>query len=549
MIHESLGRIFEPRANYAPWDNFWYEPYSGGATASGVSVSPERALQISAVYAAVGILAETLSHVPLKVHRRLDPRGKEVATQHPLYRVLHDRANDIQTSMEWREMSMAHLALRGNAYSEIVAGPRSPIDQLWPLNPDRMRPMMLSNRRIGYSYTDEKGRQISYTQDEIFHVRGRSLDGFTGLNPIAYMRESNGLTLALEQFGALLFKQGALHRGVFKHPGKLSELAHNRLKKDLAEDSGLSNAHGTKILEEGMSWEKISMTSDDAQFLLSRKFQLSEIARWFHVPPHLLGDLEKATFSNIEQQSLEFVLFTMMPWFVRWEQRINADLIFSPQTYFAEFTVDGLLRGDAASRWAAHKVAIETGTFTRNEVREMENRNPLNGLDRPLVPQNFAEIDESGNARPINKPADLGPPAPANAMDSAIEAEKHSGQLDPELLEQLEQARRVVNACAERVIRKEGLAIGKALARYADEPAKLQKWAEQFYSDQAKFVSDVLRVAPEKGQKFATHQKERLFLSLKDNCAGQLIKELESTDPAYVLEFLKNGHNGDRAAA
>lgn len=538
-----LAALFEPskRSSYAPWDDFWYGPIGETGGNAALSLSSEQAGRIAAVYCARSILSETLAHVPLKVNRRL-ARGKEVANEHPLYRLLHDRANSIQTSMEWREQQMGDLVFRGNCYSRIVYTPQDFIAELRPLSADRMTPVKLPNYRLGYSFREDSGRSTPYTQDEIYHVRGYAKDGFVGMAPLEAMRQSLGLTLALETFGAALFKNGALHRGILKHPKVLKGEALEHLRKTFkGQYGGLENAHETMILEEGMSWEKTGMTSEDAQFLLSRKFQISEIARWFHVPPHLLGDLEKATFSNIEQQSLEFVIYTMVPWFVRWEQRINADLIFAPQTYFVEFVVDGLLRGDVKTRYEAYKSGIESGWLNRNEAREKESLNAVPGLDSFLVQQNMAMVDASGNVVPINKSLPAPPPGPPAGSSAA--------ELDDHARERLEYFHEVFGASAERILRKEGLALTKALARCNGEPARIEKWADQFYKDHAKFIAEAMRVGPERAECFAENQKQRLLVSLKDNCAAALLKELENAGGEYMLSKLRPELNGRSEAA
>lgn len=520
-----LERLLEPKATHAPWDDFWYQLYPGYDTQAGVTVSVDRIEQIAAVHCARAILSETLAHVPLKTQRRID-RGKEVALDHPLYRVLHDSPNNIQTSLEWREQMMGDLVFRGNCYSEIWP-PRGTVKELRPLHPDRMTPVLLPNFRIGYSYRDENNEVRSYLQQEILHVRGYSKNVIQGMSPIGAMRESMGLTMALEQFGASLFKNGALHRMIFKHPGKLSDGAFKRLKEDLRAESGMSTANTTRILEEGMSTEKISMTSDDAQFLLSRKFQISEIARWFHIPPHLIGDLEKATFSNIEEQELEFVIFTMVPWFVRWEQALDKALFGTPEI-FAEFVVDGLLRGDIQKRYTAYREGVTNGWLTRNEVRQKENLNSAPGLDDFLVPLNMATIDQQGRVVPLEPPT---APEPAPAPEP-----------DDEQQQALARLGRIQMAVAQRAIRKEGQALLTALKRHGDDPVKMQSWAEKFYKDHADYIAEGLAVDRSRAETFAAQHKARVLCSIKDNCVAGVLKELDSADPQAMVKFLQNGH-------
>lgn len=377
--------------------------YGGAPGASGISVNPDTAMRCAAVYACVRVLAESVAQLPLIVYRRTGA-GKERAPDHPLYSLLHDAPNEWQTSFEFRETCMAHLALRGNAYAlkNVVAGR---VRELLPISPDRVSVTQNADWSLSYTVSKPSGGSETLSADKVFHLRGLSANGYLGLSPIQLAREAVGLSLATEKHGATLFANGARTSGVITHPKNLSAPAQQRLKDSIEEATTGDNLHRLVVLEEDMKWTSVGMTSEDSQFLATREYQRSEIAAIFRIPPHLIGDLAHATFSNIEQQALEFVTYTMLPWLKRWEQRITMDLIAPKDrdTVFAEFNVDGLLRGDMASRYQSYMVAIQNGILNPNEVREMENRNPREGGDLYLTPLNMT-TDPTGTATDTTTP-------------------------------------------------------------------------------------------------------------------------------------------------
>lgn len=361
---------------------------------TGINVTEDSALYSVAVWACVRILSETLASLPLILYHRL-PRGKERATRHPLYKLLHMRPNPRMNSFMLRETMMAHLVTWGNAYALIDWEDYTTPKSIIPMRPDMVRVTERGNELI-YTYTLQ-GKALVLPSFDVWHIPGLGFDGLTGYSPITLAREAIGLAMATEEFGARFFGNGAQPGLVLKHPKTLSPESRDNLKKSWEEShKGLSNSHKAAILEEGMDIEKIGIPPEDAQFLETRKFQKSEIASFFHVPPHMIGDLEKATFSNIEQQSLEFVVYTMRPWLVRWEQSIDTQLLLENQQeeYFAEFLVDGLLRGDFESRTRGYWTAIQGGWMSPNEVRELENRNPREGGDEYLRPVNMVPSNE-----------------------------------------------------------------------------------------------------------------------------------------------------------
>lgn len=372
--------------------------FGGGASASGIVVNPQTAMQAAAVYACVQVLAQSIGMLPLHLYKKNKDGSKVIADNHPLYALLHDQPNDWQTSVEFWEMLVASLCLRGNAYAYINRAASGRVVELLPLHPDMVRVNMENGFRVSYQVTLPDGSFQTLGAGELFHIRGLTLNGYIGISPVAYARESIGLSLATEKFGGQLFRNGAKMGGVLEHPNKVGEEAYKRLKDSFDNAYNGDNAHKTAILEEGMKFTKISMSAEDSQFLETRKYQRSEIASIFRIPPHMIGDLERATFSNIEQQSLEFVTFTLMPWLVRFEKAIKRDLMTSKERmeYHVKFNVASLLRGDATARSAYYHNGILDGWMTRNEARNAESEignllSPIDGLDIPLMPLNMTD--------------------------------------------------------------------------------------------------------------------------------------------------------------
>jgi HK97 family phage portal protein len=402
-----LGRLMRPRFSAdagggpTPWSEFWYQdPVSGYTYMRGVS--QEAAMRNSTVWDCVRLLSEDIAKLPLIVYRRLKDGGKERATDHALYDVLHSSPNNWQTSFEWRQQMQAHVELRGNGYSFIQFGQRGFASNLEPIDPDKVQRVVRErDRSLTYLIQDDNGKTTPYGMDKIFHLRGFSLDGLKGMSTIAAQHDAIGLGLAAQQFQAAIMANGITLSGVFQHPQTLTDKAWEHLKQSIAERQGSSKAGGFMILEEGMKWEKMSMTLEDAQFLELRKLNRSEIAAIFRVPPHKVGDLEKATFANIEHQSLEYVIDGLMARLVRWEQSIKRDLIME-RDIFAEFLVDALLRGDLKARYDAYKVGIEAGFLNPNEARSFENMNPREGGDKFILPLNMETVGSPRNGNSNN---------------------------------------------------------------------------------------------------------------------------------------------------
>ncbi|WDU84216.1 phage portal protein [Caloramator sp. Dgby_cultured_2] len=386
-----LGKWLEERSGITLTSPEAIDLFGVQKSAAGRSVTPITAMQASAVYACVRVIAETIASLPLFVFR-ITKEGKEKAYDHPLYYVLHDLANEEMTSFTFRETMMTHILLWGNAYAEIEYDQIGNVKGLWPLRPDNVFPERNSKNELQYRVLLPDGTGAILPKERVLHIPGLGFNGIIGLSPIAMARETIGLSLAAEEFGARFFGNGARPGGVLEHPGTLSKEAMDKLRDSWNQmHQGLSNQHRIAILEEGMTYKQVGIPPEDAQFLETRKFQIEEIARIFRVPLHLIQNLEHATFSNIEHQSIDFVVHTIRPWIVRWEQAINWKLFGSSTKFFAEFSVDGLLRGDIKSRYEAYAIARQWGFMSVNEIRALENLNSIPNGDIYLQPLNMVE--------------------------------------------------------------------------------------------------------------------------------------------------------------
>ena len=378
-----------------------------GRTTSGKTVNERTALQTTAVYACVRILSETIASLPLHVYQYTEG-GKAKDTEHVLYTLLHDEPNPDMTSFVFRETLMSHLLIWGNAYAQILRDRSGQVIGLYPLLPDQMSVHRSEKGKLFYVYNrdeednpnfQEKG-SIVLSQEEVLHIPGLGFDGLIGYSPIALAKNAVGMTLACEEYGASFFGNGANPGGVLEHPGILKDPAKVRDSWN-AVYQGTRNAHKVAVLEEGMSYKQIGIPPEEAQFLETRKFQINEIARLFRIPPHMVGDLEKSSFSNIEQQSLEFVKYTLDPWVVRFEQALKKSLLLPEEkkTHFIKFNVDGLLRGDYQSRMNGYAIGRQNGWLSTNDIRELEELNPIppeEGGDLYLINGNMTKLKDAG---------------------------------------------------------------------------------------------------------------------------------------------------------
>ena len=357
-----------------------YSFFMGGSS-SGKAVTERSAMQMTAVYSCVRILSEAVAGLPLHVYRYNDSGGKEKAVDHPLYLLLHDEPNPEMTSFIFRETLMTHLLLWGNAYAQIIRNGKGEIIALYPLMPNKMTVDRDENGHLYYRYNRSNDEAIQSKEStvilqpkDVLHIPGLGFDGLVGYSPIAMAKNAIGLAIATEEYGAKFFANGAAPSGVLEHPGTIKDPSKVR-EAWQSQFGGSSNSGKVAVLEEGMKYTPISISPEQAQFLETRKFQINEIARIFRVPPHMVGDLEKSSFSNIEQQSLEFVKYTLDPWVVRWEQAISRALFTADEKkrYFVKFNLEGLLRGDYQSRMTGYATARQNGWMSANDIRELEN--------------------------------------------------------------------------------------------------------------------------------------------------------------------------------
>lgn len=399
-----------------------------GRTTSGKPVNERTAMQTTAVYACVRILAEAVASLPLHVYEYQDDGGKKLVHDHPLYYLLHDEPNPEMTSFVFRETLMSHLLIWGNAYAQIIRDGAGRVLGLYPLLPDKMDVQRDEKGNIYYVYSRNSDENPMFKEygnirlkaEDVLHIPGLGFDGLIGYSPIAMAKNAVGMTLACEEYGASFFANGANPGGVLEHPGVLKDPSKVRESWNSVY-RGVNNAHKIAVLEEGMKYQQIGIPPEEAQFLETRKFQINEIARLYRIPPHMVGDLDKSSFSNIEQQSLEFVKYTLDPWVIRWEQSLQRSLLLPGEKgkYFIKLNVDGLLRGDYQSRMNGYAVGRQNGWFSANDIREMENMNPI-------------PDEEGGNLYLINgamtKLADAGAFAKTDTGQQNTLAQENSGK-------------------------------------------------------------------------------------------------------------------------
>lgn len=384
----------------------------GSQSLSGETVTEETALTYAAVWNAVQLISGTIGALPLHLMQRRDTT-KRIASERRVYRVLHDAWNPLMTAMAGRETLVSHVLTWGNGYCEIVRDTYGEVSALWPITPDRVTPE-LKGGQIVYRVRMPEGNDITMPRERVLHVPGLGFDGFLGYSVIAMARKSIGLGMALDTFGSNYFGQGTHPGLVVSHPGKLSDTGHKNLSTSLSSEyQGLGKSHRLMLLEEGMTVEKIGIPPEDSQFLESRQFHVSEVARWFNVPPHKLKDLTRSSFNNIESEQRSFYVDTILPWLVRLEQNFNAQLL-SPSdrnlsgrgSLYWKHSPEGILRGDAESRAAFYSALFNIGALSVNEIRELEDLDPVADGDIHLVPLNMTTLENAGQ-----------PPEPAPAPE------------------------------------------------------------------------------------------------------------------------------------
>lgn len=533
-----ITSLFENRFHVSQSPPGWIVKAYGMETTSGIDVSEEGALNATAVMACVRILAESVASLPLITYRRMADGGKERATSFYLYPVLHSTPNPEMTSFQWRETMMGHLCLWGNAYAEIVTDKGGRVRELWPLRPDRMRVAREDGALSYYYRAGAAGVETRLPNETVLHIRGLSMDGVKGISVITAARNAIGLALATEEFGGRFFQNGAVPGLILKHPGQLGDVAYQRLKASWdKEHQGAERSHKTTILEEGMSLEKIGIPPEDAQFLQTRRFQVEEIARIFRIPPHMLADLERATFSNIEHQSLEFVVHSLRPWLVRIEQELMRSLLTSREQveYFTEFLVDGMLRGDTASRYQAYSVGRQNGWLSANDVRLLENMNPIEDGDEYLTPMNMMPAGSlpsspggASSARghePEGESPEGESPAGETASDSALAmAEERASRAARSRHRLMNTYRRLYKDQTARILRREANDVRAAAKKMLQtrDTGSFMVWLRQFYAEHKNFVSRNLESTMQSYADLVTAEVERELGKDKKRAAEEI---------------------------
>lgn len=484
-------------AGRAPDDNFWYEPI-GIANSSGANVSPATALKLTTIYACVKVISETVAQLPLHLYRDAAGGGKEKATDHPLYNVLHTRPNNYQTSFEWREMMQTHVLIKGNAYSEMIFSGYQ-VSELIPLHPDHVTPVPLDNGSYRYDYKDPQTNQVrAINRYSMLHLRGQSFGGLLGLNPIELQAEAIGLGLSMQEYNARFIKNDTRTSSWIEYNGSFKDIeAKRRFRQSWEESQAGGRINKTAVLEHGMKYNQVQVNNRDVQFIEARVNSEKEMARIFRMPPHKVGIMDDATFSNIEQQSTEFVVDTMMPWLVRWEQVLMRDVILEDDGIFPKFSVDGLLRGDSTARSAYYASGITSGWLAPNEARELEDRNPIEGLDKPLKQMNMATVGE----------------------DTEDPAEESEDIPDPNAARMVEIKR---NAAA-RVVNKETLALGKEYAK-AMKAADIDGFTagvEKTYNQKhVYYVMTHMVISKQSAENYVNESKSAIFAAMNTEIAN-----------------------------
>ena len=479
-----LARILttpEQRSTLAVPAKWLTNALTGNKSNTGIAVSEMSSMRSSAVYACVRVLAETIASLPCPVYKRLEGGGKERVYSHPLYPVLNAEGNPEATAFTVRETLVAYLALWGNAYAEIEFGGGGQVLGLYPLRPDRMTPKRNDANQLRYEYLKGGTDTKELKAEHVLHIPGLGFNGLEGKSPIALQREAIALGMAAEEFGARFYDNDASPGGILTTDEVIEEEAGKKLKSSwTAAHSGLDNKHKVAVLDGGMHWEAIGIPPDDAQFIETRKFQVNEIARIFRIPPHMIQDLERATFDNIEHQSIDFVVHTIRPWLVRIEQALRMKLLtpVEKKIYLIEHLVDGLLRGDRESRDKGYATGRQNGWLNADEIREMENKNPIpDGAGQEYWrPLNMVGSNEEQPT--VEEPVE---------EKSVREKRSQGSQLRIKISDSY---RPIIESSVTRMIRKEKADVMKAANKFLKQrdTGNLVSWLTDYYKDSRDFV-------------------------------------------------------------
>lgn len=486
----ALIDAFERRSHPSNPDRWLLRAFGGHESAAGNMVDETTAMSATAFSNGVRIIAGTLAMLPLKLYERIDERSKQPARSMGLFSLLHDAPNEEQTSYEYREMQEGFALVWGNCYAQKLYNGRGEVAALWPLVPWRVTPERSRSQTLVYrvQLPGNDGGTVTLPADDVLHIRGFTSTGTAGDNPVTAFRNAIGMALAAEEFGGRFFGNGLSPSGILEHPKTIGKEAAKNLRESTQErQGGLLNAHRFMILEEGMKWHQLTMDPEKAQALEMRKFQVTEVARVLNLPPHFLKDLDRATFSNIEQQGQEFVTYTMQPWLTNWEQRMNKSLLLPSQRsrFFTKFEFRGLLRGDSAARSAFYNAMFNMGAYSPNQILEHEDEEPVPGGDQRFV---------QGAMVPLDKIAEIvlaqieakkqPPPAPAAPTEPEPDPEPRSIRPDPYVA--LEP---VVRSEIDRIVRRQVKAVRGALKK---GPQEFRIWADGFFEKEPALMTESL---------------------------------------------------------
>lgn len=504
----------------------------GRQAGTGVDVSPSLAMTIAVVYACTTVIAETIATVPLPVYERLpDDKGKRLARDHEYYEVLHDQPNRYQTAVDFREMMTAFALNRGRGVAEKVDGPSVSVRgartrvrrELKPLHPDLLAREVTDIGTVRYRYNDPIRRETRFLlPEELFVVSGRF-----GRSVLDYAKNAFGVQLAAEAYLGSLFRRGVRPSGALQHPKTLKDKARESLREALDKYAiGGENEGRPLLLEEGMTWQDIGLNHNDLQFAAIQQFGIAQGCRFYRVPLHKVQELLRATNNNIERQSIDYVQDTILPWAVRWEQSVRRDLIAEPMRFFAEHILEGLLRGDQKTRFEAYALAIQWGWMTRNEAREKENENRLDGLDEPLTPLNMT-VGNAGGTR-----IEYAHSSPTSATGPKAEVVHY--------------LRAMVRDGASRLVRKEVAHLAKLAEKTGGQGGEWETGVRGFFAEHGEFVAKVLKLADEDAEGYAAARcallVERGPTALEDPETSAIAELVElALTRADVLKLPTNG--------
>ena len=523
-----LTKLFSRRSRKEPVSQEDLAKYLRGEEVwTGVEVDRPAAMGITAVWACVRVLSETLASLPLFLYKRLE-KGKEKAIEHPIYKLLHVRPNSEQTPFAFKETLMCHLVLQGNCYAQKIRNKGGGIAELWPLNPEKMKVTRNAAGLLDYEYKkNETSTPLHLTREQVFHVPGLGYDGIKGYSVLEIAKQSFGMSIASQRYGAEFFQNGAVPSGIIEHPHHLKDdAAKKRFKEswgDAHKDWG--KKHSIGILEDGSTYKAISISPEHAQWLETRRFELNEVCRWFRMQPHLVGDLTRSTNNNIEHQGIEFVVYTMRPWLVRWEQCVALQLLNERDQgiYFAEFLVDALLRGDMRARAEAYRTFREIGVFSANDICELENRNPVEGGDKRYVPMNW--IDMNAEPEPIAE----------QPVQEEEEEEEESTREKRAAMTRYRIASSYVPLLAERIqriVRREGRDIKAAMRKHLRSQGEFDLFLQEYYRKLPEYIRDIMTPA---FRSMAENVKGEIGLEI--DIGGELLPEEENFIRAYSTIF------------